>query len=304
MTANGDDLTPVADAIRASLEERGLSVFPAMPVIDDDNLAMGHVYWRDDDWQGLLDIAQRVEVRLVYLQVNEFDQDDIDGFAGDDDTCTPELTRAVNNSRRYIGAVLGLRVGFAYHGILHEWRCVTPWYEQLMDLADEADDADTVTDLDEVPSWLDRRREPTADHQLIMDNTEAWARTISEDRRFIEGLNAPARSEIAVEIVPELAAFLASDGTYEGSRSWRLATDVIRQSELRLRSEVKPRIEADVEARVDELASALSATDAYREARTKDERRRVAAAFIENECGYRITRLTDVLLRRADERRG
>lgn len=295
-----DDLASEADAIRARLKEHGLAVFPVMPVLDPRCPGMAHVYWPDESWQGLLHIAVKVDASLLYLQVNSLEPVHLENFAGDEATRTRELERAISEARGRLGAVFGVRFGFAHRGVLHEWVRTTPWYDLLMSEAEVADAGNESRMIWNVRPDV----EPTAEELFIQEHTEDWAQTISEDRRFVAGANYSARREAAHEIVPELGRLSVNDYTVDGGRRARLASEVLHKAEQRLRAVVKPGIESDLQERIDEIAAALAATDDFRAARTKEERRRLASARVVEECGFRIPHLTDVLLRHADEMRG
>jgi len=295
-----EDLTAIADAIRDGIEERDLVLFPDFPLIDDDEGGgLGHALWMDDDWAAFLDVAQRAGARLIYLRVDETDEGilaDFEDAAEGDTEAAVALQQAVRRAHKHLGSTFGIRVGFACDGILHDWTCTADWYDELLELS-----ADTQRDRTDGnwPRPFERTRTP--EEQEILDHTEEWAETVSEDRRFIEATNEAGRREAAGIIVPELGEHLASTNTGDRGYTLGLSLDVLRQAELRLKSVVKPRIETAAEAELDQWAGELAADSRYRLAGTKDERRRLVAALIADKCGYRVPRLVEPLLRRTDE---
>jgi len=133
-----DGAEPTLAALHAAIVEdlarRRLEAFPGLPAAE----APAAVAWPGEDWRALLDLAERLQVRLVYVEAELFDDDTLQRLVGrptgGSTTSTGDL---LGEAAARLGQLARLGVGFVHGGVLHLWRHPAPWREELYDRLDE-----------------------------------------------------------------------------------------------------------------------------------------------------------------------
>lgn len=125
------------------LESAGLAVFHSSPgALDGFPL----VLWDTEthpDYQMFLEVARKVEVKLVLFAAREFDASDLDDLLLELDSC--QLTREeyreyesrLRELRIFAGVTCSLELAFDYNSRLYIYEVQPDWYEEFLGVEEE-----------------------------------------------------------------------------------------------------------------------------------------------------------------------
>jgi len=126
------------------------------------------VFWDDkaaSGWQGFLQTAKTVGVRMVYMDEWIFEDEDLQ-----EAQLEAQLDeREIESYRKYVGEPRGLSLSWFFGGLRHDLKITTKWHETFEDLSEPkgVDEDDEEED-----------REPS-EEELVK-----YSRQVAEDPRF------------------------------------------------------------------------------------------------------------------------
>jgi hypothetical protein len=226
-------LTGLRAAIVEDLARREIESFPSLPAVGQP----AAVVWPGADWRAFLDLAERLQVRLVYLEADLFDDDTLRRLAGEAEGSFDDVDQdLLSEARARLGQLASVAVGFAHGGVLHQWRQLAAWPEEL---------------YDRLAELRYRHREATVDR---------LADELIASPVFVAATNDLGRELAALAASPEIRARLTSWGhARDHDETYTVALEAIRKATHLVRFLIRPQRVAELEQQLPELADELAA---------------------------------------------
>lgn len=234
------------------------------------------VHWPQDELPGLLGFAGEAGARIVYAELIDYTEHQLRLL--DEDRTSEDL---LAQARGHLGQPAFIALAVICEGVPHGWMLKATWYAALLE----------QREIDQFVSGVEAQ-ERTAG---LREEAAAWAERLAKDLGFRRATNPPAREAAALAAFPELQAFL--DGLGEHASGGMRGPGVLNPIHLAyyLLPDERRRVAQELSTDLQGLAQQLAATSVFREANTKNWRKRLVRQFLHERAGFSLPELVEPL---------
>ena len=141
------DLDTVLEEVERTLKAKNFTIFRGHSRGFDSRPQVEWDVENRPDFREFLDVAEALSVRLIVVQQSKLEPEMIESalerleLAEVPTSERREYERDIERLRAYVGFSCSLQLSFDHNGLTYLYELYTPWYSELLDIAEEIDTA-------------------------------------------------------------------------------------------------------------------------------------------------------------------